>query len=428
MLLLSLAPALAAQEPEPTSTSEPALDELEAGVPVPAPSEKAMSYYREGNRLWLVETALGFLVPALLLFTGFSALLRDGARRIGRKWFFGIACYMVFFTVVTWIIDLPLSYYRDYVRQHAYDLSNQTLGKWFGDSAKGLLVGTVAAVLFTWIPYLLIKKSPRRWWLYTAFAMVPFLFFVILVTPIWVAPLFNDFGPMKDAALETEILSLAERAGIEGGRVFEVDKSVDTKTVNAYVTGFLGTKRIVLWDTIIAKLDRSQLLFAMGHEMGHYVLGHVIRTIAFVSGLIVLALYLIYRISGGLIARYRERFRFDELADVASLPLLVLLLNVIFFVLTPVVMGFSRQQEHEADRFGLELTRDNRAAAQAFAKLQEENLGNPRPGWLYKLWRSGHPPLGERIDFCNTYRPWEAGEPGRYEHLVSPPLTAGGHD
>lgn len=432
LLLLSLTPALAAQEGEASPTAgsvdEPALNEPAPNepapgepVPVPVPSEKAMRYYRSGNWLWGVNVVWSFLIPALFLFTGFSARLRDWARRIGRKWFFVIACYMVFFSVVTWMVDLPLSYYQDFVREHAYDLSNQTLGKWLGDSLKGLMVGIVMAVLFTWVPYLLISKSPRRWWLYTAVAMVPFLFLVILVTPIWVAPLFNDFGPMEDKSLETQILSLAERAGIEGSRVFEVDKSVDTKTVNAYVSGFLDTKRIVLWDTIIAKLDRDQLLFVMGHEMGHYVLGHVIRTIAFLSVLILAALYLIYRTSGGLIARYRERFRFDELADVASLPLLVLLLNVFFFVLTPVVMAHSRHQEQEADRFGLELTRDNRAAATAFVELQEENLSNPRPGWLYKLWRSSHPPLGERIDFCNAYRPWETGETGRYEHLFDSP-------
>ena len=84
-------------------------------------------------------------------------------------------------------------------------------------------------------------------------------------------------------------------------------------------------------------------------------------------------------------------------------------------------MGFSRYHEHEADRFGLELTHGNRAAAMAFVKLQEQNLGNPRPGLLYKLWRSGHPPLGERIDFCNAYRPWETGEATRYEHIFRSP-------
>jgi Zn-dependent protease with chaperone function len=132
--------------------------------------------------------------------------------------------------------------------------------------------------------------SPRRWWLWTGLAAVPFIVLMLLIAPIWIDPLFNKFGPMKDEALEAQILALADRAGIAGSRVFEVDKSVDTKAVNAYVTGVGQTKRIVLWDTIIAKLERRELLFVMGHEMGHYVLGHVPETIAFLS-LVILATF-----------------------------------------------------------------------------------------------------------------------------------------
>ena len=102
-----------------------------------------------------------------------------------------------------------------------------------------------------WVPYLLLRKSPRRWWLYTAAAAIPFIVVANLVAPIWIAPLFNTFEPMHDKALEARILSLADRAGIEDSRVFEVNKSVDTKTLNAYVAGVWQTKRIVLWDTII---------------------------------------------------------------------------------------------------------------------------------------------------------------------------------
>ena len=98
----------------------------------------------------------------------------------------------------------------------------------------------VVGFALTWVPYLLLARSPRRWWLYTAILSVPFLFATMLVEPIWIDPLFNKFGPMKDKALERSILALAERAGIEGSRVFEVEKSVDTKAVNAYVTGVLA--------------------------------------------------------------------------------------------------------------------------------------------------------------------------------------------
>jgi len=380
-------------------------------VAVPEPTPQALAYRRSGNLLWVIGTVWALFVPAVLLWTGASARLRDWARAIGRKWFFVVALYFVFFVLVTTVIDLPLVYYETYVRQHAYGLSNQTLSKWTTDQAANLGVVLVIGSLSLWVPYLLLARSPRRWWLYTGLLAVPFIVLINLVTPIWIDPLFNRFGPMKDKALEAEILHLADRAGITGGRVFEVAKSEDTKALNAYVNGFAGTKRIVLWDTIISALDRPQLLVVMGHEMGHYVLGHVRNLIGILSLTILAMLYLVHRVAGALIARFGRRFGFSALADVASLPLILLLFNAASLIQTPIVLGVQRHFEHEADRFALEITRDNHAAATAFVILQQENLGVPRPGRLYTWFRESHPPLGERIDFSNDYRPWESNQP-----------------
>ena len=386
-------------------------------VQVPPPSEEALSYYHSGNVLWLINTAWGILIPCLFLFTGLSAGIRTWAQRVGRIWFFTIGLYFLVFWILFYVIDWPLNYYEGFIRQHAYGLSNQTFGKWFGDSLKTLLIGLVAGLLFLWIPYLLLDRSPRRWWLYTGLLSLPLMFLVVLIAPIWIEPLFNDFGPMKNKELEAKILALADRAGIEGGRVYEVDKKVDTNAVNAYVTGFLGTKRIVLWDTLLDKLTDRQILFIMGHEMGHYVLHHVVQGIVFTVLLILVTLWAVHGTAGWLLRRYRAHWGFDRLADVASLPLIVLLVNVFALVVLPVGLAFSRHIEHEADRFGLEITEDNHAAAMSFVRLQVENLSVPRPGFLYCLVRCSHPSLGERVDFCNTYRPWEKDEPLKYGQL-----------
>jgi len=387
-------------------------------VAVPEPTEKALRHARTGDWLWAAETLWGLFVPAIFVFAGWSARLRTVSRKIGRNWFFTIAVYFVLFSVIWFVIDLPLSYYSEFARPHAYGLSEQTFAKWFGDSLKGLAVGLIMGGLLLWIPYGLVKKSPKRWWLWTSLVAIPLAAFFLLIAPVAIDPLFNTFGPMKDKALERQILDLAGRAGIEGARVFEVDKSADTNTVNAYVTGFGGSKRIVLWDTTIKKLAPAEVLFVMGHEMGHYVLGHVVKSIFFFAALILVTLYAAYRLQGGLIERFSAHFGFTELADIASLPLVMALIGVLSFVVTPIAGGYSRWQEHEADRFGLEITRDNHDAATAFVRLQEENLDVPRRGFLYKLWRASHPLLGERIDFCNSYRPWEEGKPGRYDHLI----------
>jgi STE24 endopeptidase len=396
------------------------LEDETAPVAVPEPSEQAMRYYRSGNVLWFVEQAWSIAVLVLLLATGLSASLRNAARRIGRNWFFTIVVYFALFTVVTTIADLPLSYYTEFVREHAYGLSNQTFGKWFGDTLKSLAVACVVGALVMWVPYLLLRKSPRRWWLYTAMALVPFIVVANLVAPIWIAPLFNKFEPMQDKVLEQKILSLAARAGIEGSRVYQVNKSVDTKTLNAYVAGLFGTKRIVLWDTTLNRMTDRELLFVMGHEMGHYVLHHVWQAIAFSILILTASLYVAYRAADAEIARYGGRWGFTSLADVASLPLLLLLMSAFGLVVMPLQLAFTRHMEHESDRFGLEITQTNHSAGTAFVKLQQDALANPRPGVLYKIFRESHPPLGERIDFANEYHPWTTGQPLEYGGKFKP--------
>jgi len=393
------------------------MDENAQRIAVPEPSPQAIAYYHGGNVLWLVSQATALAIPAVVLLSGFSARIRNLARRIGRKWLFVVLVYFVIYSALEWALHFPLAFYAGYLRQHAYGLSNQTFLKWLHDWVVEGAVGLAFGGLLVWVPYWLIHRSPRWWWLYTALLSLPVMFFVMLVEPIWVAPLFNRFGPMNDKQLEAQILALADEAGIEGGRVFEVNKSVDTKAVNAYVTGFLGSKRIVLWDTLLAKLDASQVRAVMAHEMGHYVLHHVVLgLLAGFCGVLV-ALYLVDRAASYLLRRCHNRFGFERLSDVASLPLMLLLGQIVALALTPAGLALSRHMEHEADRFALELTRDNHAAATAFVRLQNENLSNPFPGTLYTLFRASHPSLAERIEFANDYRPWEKGQPLRYGDL-----------
>jgi Zn-dependent protease with chaperone function len=417
LLALVFAAALggsaAAQPPPGPAPRAAAVDET-APVEVPPASDTAMAYYRSGNLLWVADLVWSIALLVVILGTGFSARLRDWAARLGRRWFFTLVIYYVLFTAITAIVDLPRAYYEEFVRQHAYGLSNQTGAKWWSDTLISLALSCVIGALVLWVPYLLLRKSPRRWWLYTGIALIPFIVAANIIAPIWIAPLFNTFEPMHDKALEAQILVMADRAGIEGSRVFEVNKSVDTKTLNAYVAGLFNTKRIVLWDTIIRRMTPPELLFVMGHEMGHYVLGHIWYGVALNAFLLIASLYAAYRTAGAVLARWGDRFGFTTLADTASLPLLLLLISVFSLVVTPLANAFSRHIEHEADRFGLEMTQANHSAGVAFVKLQEDALANPRPGLLFTLWRENHPPLGERIDFTNEYHPWRDGRPLAY--------------
>ncbi|WP_435007650.1 M48 family metallopeptidase [Tundrisphaera lichenicola] len=390
-------------------------------VPVPVPSDQALRFYRTGFWLWGLGRIWGIAVPALILFSGFSGRIRRLAEGRGRPWVVTIGLYAVIYLLVEYLIDFPLRYYSGFVRLHEYGLSVESFGRWLGDSLKGLGVQMAGAVLFLWIPYLLIARRPRRWWISVGVFVMIFAAFSAFLAPIVIDPIFNEFGPMKDARLESKIEALARRSGIEGGKIFEVDKSRETTTVNAYVTGLFGTKRIVLWDTLLAKLDEDEVLAVMGHEMGHYALNHVAMGLALSSFGTFFALFLISRAAHWLIGKYHRRFGFDRLSDVASVPLILMLAQVTMLLGSPVINAFSRGIEHEADRFALEITRNNHAAASAFAKLQRDNLSIPYPDAFSKFWRSSHPPIGERIEFCNDYRPWETGEPLRYGGLFREP-------
>ncbi len=383
-------------------------------VIVPEASAQALSYYESGNILWIILQAWSLIIPLLFLMKGFTGKLAAFSHKCGKVWFFTIAVYLILFTLLYALLNLPLDFYAGYLREHQYGLSTQPLGRWLGNYVKGMIVTLVIAVSFVWVFYLLLKKSPKRWWFYSSIASIAFMFLMTFIQPIWIDPLFSTFGPMKDKRLEKEILDLAAKSGITGARVFEVNKSQDTSTLNAYVVGFGATNRIVLWDTTTKQLTPDQTLFVMGHEMGHYVLHHNWWSLLFFSALSFAVFYLTYKSANFLMKRHAKRFGFHELHNIGSLPLLLLLMSVFLLLASPLSNYVSRLMEHEADRFGLEITQNNEAAAEAFIVLQKKNLANPRPGNVYKIWQGTHPPLAERVEFANSYCPWKRKEPLKY--------------
>jgi STE24 endopeptidase len=388
-----------------------------AHVAVPEATEQAMRYYHSGNILWIFNQLWGLIIPLLFLLTGFSGILGSWAKKSGKKWFFSLVIYLILFVAIYKLLYFPIDFYAGYIREHDFGLSTQALGKWFENFGLDVLITLISAVAFVWIFYLLLKKSPRRWWFYGSLASIVITFFMGFIQPIWINPLFNHFGPMKNHELEQKILHLASRAGIENSRVFEVDKSQETKKLNAYVIGFGSTKRVVLWDTTIARMSTDEILFVMGHEMGHYVLNHLWWDLLYSSALTFVIFYLTYRSATYLLRHYQKRFRFNHLYDIASFPLLLFLISIFTLLSSPLSNYVSRCVERQADRFGLEITQNNKAAAEAFLVLQKGNLANPRPGPIYVFWRSSHPSLGDRVDFCNHYCPWKEGKPLKYAEL-----------
>lgn len=408
----SAPPSLAPQLNSANSTASP--------VAVPEPSAKALSHFHSVMVILPAIVLWNLLIQSLILFTGFSAKLRSWSQRVGGNWYFAFGIYCIVFSLILFLANLPLSYYAGFVQPHHYDLSNQTFDRWLSNWLKGGAVGLVAALAVGWIPFVVIKKSPRRWWLYLGVLESLLMALQMFIQPVVLDPLFNKFQPLQDKALEAKILAEAARAGIESDRVYEVNKSVDTKAENAYVTGLFGTKRIVLWDTMLKNMNDDQVLFVMGHEMGHYVLNHLVRLILFDSVVIVFSNYIAFLLAVPVINLFKNRWGFNVPWDVAALPLGVIAFWLLGIADLPVMNAYSRHIEHEADRFGLELTHNNYAAATAFVNLEEAGLGIPRSPLLIHLWLGSHPTIAERIEFCNDYHPWETGQPSVYGQYMKP--------
>jgi STE24 endopeptidase len=371
-------------------------------------------------RVWLelLEPFYGILIGLLILFSGLAARMRDVAHAMGRHRYVRVLVFFILYTLVGFVLTFPLAWYRGYALEHQYGLSTQAFGGWLADALKGEAVGLFffGVVPILALAYWCVERQPRAWWLWIAAVSLPLIAAGTLIQPLVIDPLFNRFTPLRDQQLKQKIVALAERAGIPGRRVYEVDMSTKSIKYNAYVTGFGASQRIVLWDTTLKGMKEDEILFVMAHEMGHYKLGHIWKGIAFFTLVSLVLFFLTWLIAGAAQARFGPRWEIPALHDVASLPMLAVILSALSLLALPAVNAFSRAIEHESDIYGVEITRDNDAAARAFLKLGSQNRSDPEPSALVRTWMYSHPPLGERIRFALEYRPWEQGRPNQLFH------------
>jgi Zn-dependent protease with chaperone function len=369
-------------------------------IDYPNLKEEVFSLRKDSLKVWGIKLMLSFIVPMLFLLTKLSYKI---SLFVGeRNWFVSGLLYGAIFFSLIFIINLPINFYSSFVLKHRYGLTEQTVLRWLELSIKGFLVSDLMTALFLWIPYYLIYTSPKTWWLKIGLLFIPVIIFMVFISPFIIDPIFNKYTSIEDERLGQKIEALLEKAGIEDASVYMVDKSRDTRTMNAYMTGIFKSKRIVLWDTTINNMTENEVLSITAHEIGHYVKGHIWKNILFSSIGTIFVLYLVYLSSNWVLKLSNGVFGFRSLYNYASVPLLIIMLNLFTFLGNPISNYISRRMEIQADRYEISLTKDRESAITAMEKLYNTSLGVPRPSKIYKIWYHTHPPLEERVEFYKT--------------------------
>lgn len=363
--------------------------------------EEAYSFRKDNLKVWAVRLVLSFLIPILFLITKLSQRISVGVGE-GRGLFLSGLLYGAIFFGIIFIINLPLNFYSSYYLSHKYGLSDQTLLRWIELNIKGFLVGDFITALFLWFPYLLLFRSPKSWWIQLGLVSIPVIIFIVFISPFLISPIFNEFTSIEDEVLGQKIDVLLHKAGIEDADIFMVDKSKDTKTMNAYMTGIYKSKRIVLWDNTINNLSEEEVLSITAHEIGHYVKGHIWKNIIIGTVGTFIILYLLNITANWMLKASNGAFGFRNIYNFASVPLLLFVLNFYTFFSNPIANFVSRYFEVEADAYEISLTEDRESAVTAMEKLYEQSLGIPYPSEIYKIWYYTHPPLNERVEFYKT--------------------------
>ncbi len=396
------------------------LDAMAAPLTLPAATPAAQALGNELALYWIAARLLALAIPLLLLVSGQGAALGARCLRLARgRRTLATAFFAAAFAGLSALFNLPLDYARHYVLPHALGWSHGTLAAWLVEQFVQAAVLVVAAAAFAWIPYAILRRSPRRWWAWSTVALAPVVLFALVVKPIWVDPLTTSYKPLRDASLASEIAGIAARCGVH-------DIPIVVGGNDTSVVGLGPTNRIVLQDDLTMSESAAQIRFTIGHELKHYVTGDNWKAFAIICMLLLCGFWATHRFGSLAVVRWHGRFGFDRLSDPASLPLLVFCFTFLWLLATPAFLAFSRHVELEADQFGLEATHENEAAASMFASWITPADTLADPGWFERVFMSNHPSIGDRIRNAQAYHPWADGTAAKFAGECRAPGDAAG--
>ena len=307
---------------------------------------------------------------------------------------------LVAFTAITGLIDLPFDYYKQFVLEQRFGFNQMSRALFFVDMGKGLLLGAAIGLPLIWVVLTLMDRSGGLWWLYTWLVWSGFQLLMMVLFPSVIAPLFNKFTPLADAALKARIEGLMQRVGFASKGLFVMDGSKRSAHGNAYFSGFGANKRIVFFDTLLARLVPQEIEAVLAHELGHFKLKHIVKRIGMLFAISLAGLALLGYLKNQL--WFYSGLGVDPLllpgqsSDALALILFVLVLPVFTFLLGPLMSLSSRKHEFEADAFAARHT-DARDLVAALVKMYEDNASTLTPDPLHSAFYDSHPPASVRI-------------------------------
>ncbi len=376
----------------------------------PAAKARSDAYFEGGYWLILWDFLYASAMMLLLLNLRWSAKMRDLAARITRFRWLQTLIYFGQYLVLTTMLGFPLEFYEGYVREHKYGLATQSFGPWMGDEFKGFLVNLVIGAISVVILFAIVRRLPRTWWIWGAAATLVLTVISIAIAPVYLVPIFNKVQRLNDPKVTGPILRMAHANGIPTNDVYEIDASRQTTRMSANVSGFGSTMRITLNDNLLRRGSPEEIQAVMGHEMGHYVLNHIPKDILFISIIDVLGfVYLFFGLQWAL-RRWGDQWQIHDVGDPAVLPLVMLLIGILVFVLTPVLNTQTRVEEKEADMFGMNASRQPDGMAQAAIHLGEYR--KMHPGKLEEFIFFDHPSGYKRIHSAML---WKSENLGLFE-------------
>jgi STE24 endopeptidase len=357
---------------------------------------KMQVYTIEKSHFSTIKSLYGNALVLIFLFGGILDIYNSWIVSLHLSFISSGLIFFLLLSYATTFLSIPFSLYDTFKIENKYGF-NATTGKlWVVDFLKSMLLSTILVTIVLTVGLWLVQSSPDSWWIWIWVFYLVFSLFIMYISPYVIEPLFNKFTPIEDESLAQKIRDLLQRVGIKVSRVFKMDESKRSRHTNAYFSGFGKVKRIILYDTLLEKMDQGELLAVLSHEAGHWKKKHVLKLIIISEITSLAAIYISFRIlKTDLLTNI---FQIEPHTFFAKIVILGFLGSIVSFPFIPLGNYISRRFEREADRFSIQLMENKENISTALIKLSKDNLSNLHPHPLYAAFYYSHPPIIERIE------------------------------